>query len=72
MKYWITRTSCDKPKKEHIQPYDGAYQEGNKWMIDIDDIHRFVDEVGEEVILSVYDFPDGKMYSIEIYDDYRE
>ena len=43
------------------------------WMIDIDDIHAFVDAVDSEIILSVDDYPDyGKMYTIEIYDSYRE
>ena len=43
------------------------------WMIDIDDIHSFIDEEGGEFILSCEEYPNrGKIYTIEIYDDYRE
>lgn len=43
------------------------------WMIEIDDIHTFIDEEGGEFILSCEEYPDyGKLYTIEIYDDFRE
>lgn len=45
----------------------------NVWMIEIDDIHSFIDEEGGEFVLSCEEYPDyGKLYTIEIYDYYRE
>lgn len=46
----------------------------HKWVIEIDDIHEFVDSCEHEVILrGKQNYPDyGEMYYIEIYDDYRE
>lgn len=40
-------------------------------VIKVDDLRKFYDDIGEEIIIAK-DICDNTMYSLEIYDDYRE
>ena len=47
-------------------PYPNT--EAKRVVITIDDLKKFCDDIGQEIVLS----KDRDIYSVEIYDDYRE
>lgn len=82
MKYLITRASDwrAKPCKGCIN--EGKRENNPRWTIEIDDINKFIDDIGEDIIISRSDkdkwsltcLKDGHedLKEITIYDDYVE